>query len=156
MPNNVLISYKAAADGSREVQRVCLADTETAAKLQENEAVYVQAFYGITKFVMFAYDDLMEGVLPEMEVLNNMLTYLGPLPPGLLEHIKKNQFWCQALIALEEDFGEDQPRKPLLLWKGFDELLPGDKEFFVRILNLDPALRPSAEELLNDTWFDEV
>lgn len=102
--------------------------------------------------VIFAYDDLEEGVLPEVEVLSNMLSYFGPLPWGLIEHIKEAT-WCQVLTGLDESFDKETPRKPFSLWRDIEELNPGDKEFLGRILNLDPSLRPSAEELLNDQWF---
>lgn len=111
-----------------------------------------QAAYGITKLVIFAYDNLEEGVLPEVEVLANMLSYFGPLSPGLVEHLK-NSAWSQVLINLDQSFDQNTPRKPFALWRDIPGLEPGDKEFLIRILNLDPGLRPSAEELLKDPWF---
>lgn len=48
--------------------------------------------YGITKMVIFAYDKLEDGVLPDgvlpEVVLSSVLSYYGPLPPALIEHIK--------------------------------------------------------------------
>ena len=109
--------------------------------------------YGFTKLVIFAYDELEEGVLPEVQVLSHMLRYFGPLPPGLVDHVKRSP-WREALVMLERDFEEpNQRRYPFRLWGGVDGLEPDDKEFFGRILNLDPALRPSAEELIEDKWF---
>lgn len=102
--------------------------------------------------VIFAYDKLEEGVTPEIEVLSNMLSYLGPLPWGLIEHIKDSP-WCHALIALDQSFDKETPRNPFFLWRDIEGLEPGDKEFFGPILNMDPGLRPPAEELLNDRWF---
>lgn len=108
--------------------------------------------YGITKMVIFAYDMLDDGVEPEVEVLSNMLSYFGPLPEGLTEHIR-NSPWREVLIALDQSFDVDTPRKPFFLWRDIEGLEPGDKEFFGRILNLDPGLRLTAEELLKDQWF---
>ena len=101
---------------------------------------------------IFAYDNLEEGVEPEIEVLANMLSYFGPLPVGLVEHVR-DTIWSQVLISLDESFDVNTPRRPFRLWRDIEGLEAGDKEFFGRILNLDPGLRPSAEELLNDEWF---
>lgn len=107
--------------------------------------------YGITKLVLFAYEKLPEGVVPEAVVISNMLSFFGPLRRslGLLNHIQDTP-WSQIFITLEEDFGVNYPRKPFHLWQGIES---DDKDFFLRALKLDPALRPSAEELLNDPWF---
>lgn len=102
--------------------------------------------------VIFAYDKLEEGVIPEVEVFSKMLSYFGPLPLGLMEHIKVSN-WCGVLTILDQSFDENTPRKPFFLWRDIEGLEPGDKEFFERILKLDPALRPSATELLKDKWF---
>ncbi|OCK96074.1 uncharacterized protein K441DRAFT_608765 [Cenococcum geophilum 1.58] len=101
---------------------------------------------------IFAYDELEDGVLPEVKVLSNMLLYFRPLPGGLIEHIRDSP-WCQVLIGLNQDFNINTPRKPFCLWRDITGLKSGNKEFFRRILNLDPGLRPLAEELLNDQWF---
>ena len=102
--------------------------------------------------VVFAYDKLEEGVEPEVEVLSNMLSYFGPLPVGLLQHIKDSR-WCDVLTTLDQSFDKSNPRKPFSLWRDIEGLEAEDKEFFKRILHLDPGLRPSAEELLDDKWF---
>ena len=96
--------------------------------------------------VIFAYDELEAGVIPEVEVLSNMLSYFGPLPQGLVEYIRGSH-WCHILT------NESTPRKPFALWKEIEGLELGDKEFLGRILNLDPQLRPSAKQLLEDEWF---
>ena len=103
--------------------------------------------------VIFAYDELEDGVEPEVEVLSNMLSYFGPVPEGLIRHIHDSP-WCQVLVGLDNSFDASTPRKPFSLWRDIEGLEPGDKEFFTRILNLDPGLRPSAEELTMDQWFN--
>lgn len=111
--------------------------------------------YGITKMVIFAYDELEDGVSPEVEVVSNMLSYFGPLPRGLREHLHDSP-WCQVLTMIDQSFDQNTPRKPFILWKNIEGICPGDKEFIGRILNLDPKLRPSASELLNDEWFSSA
>jgi len=102
--------------------------------------------------VILAYDQLEDGVLPEVEVLINTLSYFGPLPLALFNHMG-DRHWSYTLVQLDQSFDEENPRMPFALWRDIEGLEPSDKEFFGRILNLDPGLRPSAEELLNDERF---
>ena len=110
-----------------------------------------QGVYGLSKLCIMAYDELEEGALPEVQVLDNMLSYFGPLPLGLFEYVKSSP-WSHVLVQLDQSFNKEYPRKPFRLWE-FDEIQPEDKQFFGRILNLDPKKRPSADELLVDPWF---
>ena len=110
-----------------------------------------QGIYGIIKRCILAYNDLEEGVLPEVEVLANMLSYFGPLSLGLFEHVKSSP-WSHVLVQLDLSFDEENRRTPFRLWQGYG-LQAEDKAFFGRILNLDPGKRPSADELLLDPWF---
>lgn len=116
-----------------------------------NNSSISQGVYGITKWCILAYDDLAEGVLPEVQIVANMLSYFGPLSLGLFEYVKSSP-WSHVLVQLDQSFNKECPRKPFRLWE-FDELHAEDKAFFGRILNLDPEQRPSAEELLVDPWF---
>ncbi|KAL8860946.1 MAG: hypothetical protein Q9178_002701 [Gyalolechia marmorata] len=182
-PNNVMVSYKTLNDGTREIESVALIDTEDAAKLKETQAIYNQvgnvlwrspeaqagicvqnstdiwsfgatALYGITRRVVFAYDDLEEGVLPEVAVVENQLSYFGPLTKGLFDLMEtRDSVWGSVFLNLMDSFDDENPPKPFALWKGIDEFLPGDKEFFLRIMKLTPADRPTAEKLLEDPWF---
>ena len=102
--------------------------------------------------VIFAYDTLEDGVLPEIEVLSSMLSYFGPLPAALIEHVK-DSFWCPVLVGLDQSFDKNTPRKPFSLWRDIAGLERDDKKFLGRLLNLAPGLRPTAEELLKDLWF---
>ena len=106
----------------------------------------------MTRMVIFAYDKLEDGVMPEVEVLSNMLSYFGPLPPALLEHVRDPQ-WCSVLTHLDQSFNMDNPRKPFSLWRDIEGLEPGDKEFFGQLLDLAPGNRPTAEDLLKHSWF---
>lgn len=81
-----------------------------------------------------------------------MLSYFGPLPPALVEHLKDSPWW-QVLIALDQSFDKITPRKPLSFWRDIEGLEPGDEEFLGWLLNLAPGLRPAAEELLKHPWF---
>lgn len=41
-PNNVMISYTSRPDGVREIDGVCLSDTEDAARVKKGEGIFVQ------------------------------------------------------------------------------------------------------------------
>ncbi|KAL8771045.1 MAG: hypothetical protein Q9209_003464 [Squamulea sp. 1 TL-2023] len=142
-PSNVMVSHKTTKDGHRDVERVVLIDMESAAKLKKGQAIFGQALYGITRMVVFAYDKLEEGVPPEVEVLSNQLSYFGPLTQGLLK-LMGDSPWGQVLLCLNNGFDEHYPAKPFYLWKDIDGLEPGDKEFFLHIMRLDPKERPTA------------
>lgn len=105
--------------------------------------------------VIFAYDELEEGVLPEVEVLSNMLSYFGPLPQAFLEHIGDPQ-WCSVLVQLDQSFDTRSPRKLFAFWKNIEGLEPGDKEFLAQLLNLDPGRRPTAADVLKHPWFSST
>jgi serine/threonine protein kinase len=111
------------------------------------------------RMVIFAHDKLEDGVMPEVEVLSNMLSnmlsYFGPLPPALLEHVRDPQ-WCSVLTHLDQSFNTDNPRKPFSLWRDIEGLEAGDKEFFGQLLNLAPGNRPTAEDLLKHSWFSAL
>lgn len=62
--------------------------------------------------VIFAYDELEDGVEPVVEVLSNMLSYFGPRPEGLVEHIQQGSVWSQVLKDLDQSFDANTPRKP--------------------------------------------
>ncbi|KAI9723205.1 MAG: hypothetical protein M1828_004308 [Chrysothrix sp. TS-e1954] len=181
-PSNVLVSYTTNPDGSRNIDRVVLCDLEAAVKLNEKQLIHfavgnvlwrspealagykvgfatdvwsfgVTAIYGIMKLVIFAYDEVGDDVIPAVSVAANQLSYFGPLPVGLALHLEEH-VWSQVFTELHEGFSAENPRRPFALWSGFKSLLPGDKEFIMRSVNLDPAARPTAEELLKDEWFD--
>ncbi|KAL8727173.1 MAG: hypothetical protein Q9166_006210 [cf. Caloplaca sp. 2 TL-2023] len=177
-----MISHKTTTDNLREIQDVALIDTESAVKLREGQAIRgwqvgnvlwrspeaqtgvavgmasdiwsfgATALCGITKRVMFAYNESDEKILPEVQVLRKMISYFGPLSQGLLDHIG-DSLWGQILLGLDSTFDKENPRKPFELWLNMEQFKPGDKEFFLRVMKLDPLERPSAEELLRDPWF---
>ncbi|KAL8978580.1 MAG: hypothetical protein Q9205_005863 [Flavoplaca limonia] len=180
-PSNIMVSYKALENDTREVDSVALIDLECVGKVKKGQAIFgrfgnvlwrspeaqagicvqkptdiwafgATALYGITKFVPFAYGKLEEGVLPEVEVLTKQLSYFGPVPDGLVK-LMGDSVWAQVLVMLNNSFGEEQLAQPFCLWINVTSLDSSDKDFFLRVMKLDPAERPTAEKLLEDLWF---
>ena len=102
----------------------------------------------------FESEKLEEGVLPEIEVLERMMSYFGPVPEGLLEHINHNE-WCNALITLSASFDKENPPRPFALWdeQYFPYLDSDFKRLVDRMMNLDPSKRATVNDLLNDPWW---
>ena len=72
--------------------------------------VQQQAVYDITRMAIPAYDTPEDGIMLGVEVLSSMLSYFGPLPAALIEHLKDSA-WCPVLIELDQNFDENTPRK---------------------------------------------
>ncbi|KAL9628931.1 MAG: hypothetical protein Q9204_005568 [Flavoplaca sp. TL-2023a] len=180
-PSNIMVSYKTLENDTREIVSVALIDLECVGKVKKGQAIFgrfgnvlwrspeaqagicvqkptdiwafgATALYGITKFVPFAYGKLEEGVLPEVAVLTKQLSYFGPVPDGLVK-LMGDSVWAQGLVMLNNSFGEEQLAQPFYLWTNVTSLDPSDKDFFLRVMKLDPAERPTGEELLEDRWF---
>lgn len=96
----------------------------------------------------FDRENLEEGVEPEVEVLERMISHFGPVPLGLLEHMDNDQ-WCLALMTLNRSFSKDNPRRPFALWvkEDFPNLDSDLKRFVGRMMNLDPAKKAAVDEL---------
>jgi hypothetical protein len=74
----------------------------------------LQCIFAVLRFD-FDSEKLEEGVLPEIEVLERMISYFGPLLLGLLEHINHDK-WCIALFQLNRSFTKDNPAQLFSLW----------------------------------------
>jgi serine/threonine protein kinase len=46
-------------------------------------------------------------------------------------------------------------RKPFSMWKD-KEFSEDDKKFLAKVMKLDPRDRPTAEQLLGDSWFQDI
>jgi hypothetical protein len=74
----------------------------------------LQCIFAVLRFG-FDSEKLEEGVLPEVEVLERMISYFGPLLLGLPEHINHDR-WCIALFQLNRSFTKDNPAQLFSLW----------------------------------------
>lgn len=83
-----------------------------------------------------------------------MISYFGPVPLGLLEHVNEDD-WCLAMIQLNSSFSKDNPAKPFSRWneRSFPGLDFNFKGLVAKMMNLDPAKRATVDELLKDPWW---
>ncbi|KAG9238291.1 kinase-like domain-containing protein [Amylocarpus encephaloides] len=97
------------------------------------------------------------GVMPEQEILHRHLLYFGPLPEGLLRQVK-DESWREALKKLSEMAEvtvNDDPGVRIEQW-GEDvasNLSPGAKSIISSMTNLNPAARPTIDEVLKHEWW---
>ena len=97
-------------------------------------------------FVPDGADSLEEG-----EILARQLSYFGPLPRELVNHVRDLAF-CGQLMLIERGFGEECPRQPFREWEGVSNLDGAAKDFLGAALRLDPAARCTAGDLVDHPW----
>ncbi|KAF4634388.1 hypothetical protein G7Y89_g3721 [Cudoniella acicularis] len=91
-----------------------------------------------------------------MHVLIRQIAVFGPCPASYDSLIaKEDDARWDALGGAVQFIMDNNRIKPFALAN--DECLTeADKRFILRIMKLDPRDRPSARELLEDEWFDDV
>lgn len=94
------------------------------------------------------------------QVLELMVTYHGPVTWPFLEYLDHDA-WCTWLIHLDNRLTVNGAHRPFSRWNKNDwphrnSSFSDFKRFVGRMLNLDPALRPTVDELLNDPWWKNV
>lgn len=96
-----------------------------------------------------------------------MVSYFGPVPDELLEHISddENDDWRRILGVLNTSYGTGgEPWQSFSKWgdevfpylsheEGFQHLDPEFKRFIGRMMMLAPAKRAMVDELLEDPWW---
>ena len=87
-------------------------------------------------------------------VLERQLSYFSDLEgiEGLIRYLG-NSPWAQLMAMIAADFNADNPRRPFALWKDID---PDFKDLVVRMMNVDPTRRLTANEALAHKWFSDV
>jgi serine/threonine protein kinase len=85
----------------------------------------------------------------QREVLERMHIFFGPFPLGYqtLADSKTLDYLADIMESIPKS-----ARKPFKYSKD-TEFEPEDRAFLVKIMNLDPRERPTAEQLINDQWF---
>ncbi|UPX12663.1 uncharacterized protein EKO05_0003204 [Ascochyta rabiei] len=112
--------------------------------------------YAITKRVVLAVDEeeIPEGIELLDIVLERQLSYFSDLEgiDGLIRYLGDSP-WAQLIAMVAADFNADNPRRPFALWQDID---PDFKDLIVRMMNVDPTRRLTANEALAHEWFSDV
>lgn len=110
----------------------------------------------MTRRVIFAVGDeeVREGEEKLAIVLQRQVSYFADSQglDGLLRHLGGDSPWREVFEAVCEELGEDNPRKPVSLWRG-EGLDEGFKDLVAGLTNFDPARRMTAKEALEHRWF---
>jgi serine/threonine protein kinase len=116
----------------------------------------LQCIYAITKRMVLAVDEeeIPEGIELLDIVLERQLSYFSDLEgiDGLIRCLGDSP-WAQLIAMVAADFNADNPRRPFALWQDID---PDFKDLVVRMMNVDPTRRLTANEALAHKWFSDV
>lgn len=86
-----------------------------------------------------------------------MVEYLGPFPPQFLESCsRRSDYFDEDGNLRVENFSSASIDNILIELQVNREDVPGAAAFIRRCLTLDSALRPTAQELLHDTWLESI
>ena len=88
-------------------------------------------------------------------VLIKQVSIFGPVPASYLELFTKDDERLGLLGEIITYIQEKNKAKPFLIIKD-KELTEGDRTFLLKIMKLDPRDRPTAKQLLQDSWFHEL
>jgi serine/threonine protein kinase len=99
-------------------------------------------------------EEIPEGIELLDIVLERQLSYFSDLEgiDGLIRYLG-NSPWAQLIAMVAADFNADNPRRPLALWQDIDLDF---KDLVVRMMNVDPNRRLTANEALAHKWFSDV
>jgi hypothetical protein len=88
----------------------------------------------------------------ELEILANYHIYFGPYPPSYADLADRETLGVLSLVTNDVP---PEKLKPFSL-ASQREISREDKEFFLKIMKLDPRDRPTAKELLQDLWLNQI
>ncbi|KAH8712230.1 kinase-like domain-containing protein [Phaeosphaeriaceae sp. PMI808] len=114
--------------------------------------------YAVTKQVVLAVDEdeIPEGIELLDIVLERQLSYFSDFEgiQGLIQYLGESP-WAQLIAMIAADFNADNPRRPFEIWEG-EGIDPDFKDLIVRMMNVDPRRRLTAQEALAHKWFAEA
>lgn len=93
------------------------------------------------------------GIEPELEIMSRLITFFGPVPPGLIACVNDER-WGAILTELSETTAED-PSMRFNQWteETFPNLNTETKRVITRMTKLDPRERATMSEVLKDPWW---
>ncbi|MCJ1472086.1 hypothetical protein MMC13_000733 [Lambiella insularis] len=108
-------------------------------------------FTGLSKQLGISYDQL---------ALRALFMILGPLKSGLVEYIDDSE-WGKILEDIAADVGDDGGEDSKTNFKNWNSeryphLVPALKRLILRIAKLDPAERPTMQQILEDPCWTEL
>ncbi|EPE24724.1 Protein kinase-like (PK-like) [Glarea lozoyensis ATCC 20868] len=165
-PDNVFVDWNTDSQGHIKPERVALGNLDLSLKLEGDHLLNIPngGMIGNCLFVITTVEKLQvnfreldeEGTSHRDALMQILLVYFGPLPKGLLTHIK-DEVWVQKIkesaAALEEMGIGDDVRLANWTQESQPDLDVDTKRFLSRMLNLDPARRARMEQILVDSWW---
>jgi serine/threonine protein kinase len=100
------------------------------------------------------FQELKEaGIEPELEIMSRLITFFGPVPPGLITHVNDPK-WTDILKDLSEATSDD-PSMRFDQWTEdvFPNLVSEAKRVISRMTKLNPTERATMLEVLRDPWW---
>lgn len=97
------------------------------------------------------------GALPDMIRLQRQVSYFGDQDglDGLKTHLGDDEISRMALTMLWEDRHEPYiPYKPFVEWPEVKDTV--FRDLILRLMNLDPSKRMTAQQTLEHSWFKDV
>jgi len=97
------------------------------------------------------------GALPDMIRLQRQVSYFGDQDglDGLMLHLSDDEISRTALAMLWEDRNEPYiPYRPFAEWPEVKDTI--FKDLVLRLMNLDPSKRMTAQQTLEHPWFKDV
>jgi len=93
----------------------------------------------------------------DLYILMQHFKYFGPFLPRYAELFGggKAEKELESVIQYVFDNVPESERRPFSLVSA-SEVSKEDRDLICKIMKLDPRERPTAKELLQDTWFEEV
>lgn len=91
-----------------------------------------------------------------IHIIIRQMAHFGPVPRSYLDLIPKDDAarWT-VLGAATLHIKEHQKQRPFKIIED-DCLTEEDREFLLKVMKWDPRERPTARQLLQDKWFDNV
>jgi serine/threonine protein kinase len=97
------------------------------------------------------------GALPDMIRLQRQVSYFGDQEglDGLKTHLGDDEISLTILNMLWEDRFEPYiPYRPFKDWPEVEDVI--FKDLILKLMNLDPSKRITAQQALEHTWFEAV
>jgi serine/threonine protein kinase len=121
-----------------------------------------QCIYAVLSRVIFGPDADLEkhkqlGALPDMIRLQRQVSYFGDQEgvDGLRTYLGEDEISRTVLGMLWDDRLEPYiPYRPFRDWAGVED--DGFRDLVLKLMNLDPAKRITAERALVHAWFGDV